>query len=464
MSVYLKDIPLEVATKRLFSALEEYGLTGVKGLETIPLNEFASGRVLAEGIWAKISSPHYHSSAMDGFAVLANDTRDALPSKPRKLVVGEKAIYVDTGDPLPKNTNAVIPIENVEPIHQDEKSELDVRHPREILIRASVTPWSHIRLLGEDIVATQLVIPAGQQLRPFDLGAIAACGHSTINVIRKPVVAIIPTGDELVDIGEGAKAGDIIEYNSMMIAAQVNSWGGAAKRYPIVKDNLDCLREAVIHAASHSDLILLNAGSSAGADDYSSQVVESLGQLLVHGVAVRPGHPVIIGMVNVNIKNQERHVPIIGVPGYPVSAALTCELFVEPLITMWAGIANKSIQEVDAELTHKVTSPSGDDDMMRVALGKVANRLMAAPLNRGAGVITSLVRADGISMIPRGIQGMEAGEKIRVRLYRSLAELDKTLFITGSHDLTLDVLADIWQKKATDWSQRMLAAWVDCWL
>ena len=197
------------------------------------------------------------------------------------------------------------------------------------------------------------------------------------------MVAIIPTGDELVDIGEGAKAGDIIEYNSMMIAAQVNSWGGAAKRYPIVKDNLDCLREAVIHAASHSDLILLNAGSSAGADDYSSQVVESLGELLVHGVAVRPGHPVIIGMVNVNIKNQERHVPIIGVPGYPVSAALTCELFVEPLITMWAGITNKSIEEVDAELTHKVTSPSGDDDMMRVALGKVADRLMAAPLTAG---------------------------------------------------------------------------------
>jgi putative molybdopterin biosynthesis protein len=447
MSIFLKDIPLAVAKNRLFSALEEQGLTGVKGHETIPLTEFASGRVLAEGVWAKISSPHYHSSAMDGFAVLANDTREALPSRPLKLVVGEKAFYVDTGDPLPKNTNAVIPIENVEPIYQDGTLEKDVRHPREILILSTVTPWSNIRLLGEDIVATQLVIPAGQQLRPFDLGAIAACGHSTIIVIRKPVVAIIPTGDELVDIGEGAKAGDIIEYNSMMIAAQVNSWGGAAKRYPIVKDNLDCLREAVIHAASHSDLILLNAGSSAGADDYSSQVVESLGQLLVHGVAVRPGHPVIIGMVNLTIKNQERHVPIIGVPGYPVSAALTCELFVEPLITMWAGITNKSIQEVDAELTHKVTSPSGDDDMMRVALGKVANRLMAAPLNRGAGVITSLVRADGISMIPRGIQGMEAGEKIRVRLYRSLSELDKTLFITGSHDLTLDVLAEYLAEK-----------------
>ena len=447
MSVYLKDIPLEEAKKRLFSALEEHGLTGTVGQESVPLNEFASGRVLAEGVWAKISSPHYHSSAMDGFAILAINTQDALPSWPLKLVAGEQAFYVDTGDPLPEKTNAVIPIENVEPVYQDGAPERDAHHPQAILIRSAVTPWSHIRLLGEDIVATQLVLPAGQQLRPFDLGAIAACGHSSIHVIRRPAVAIIPTGDELVEIGKEAKAGDIIEYNSMMISAQVNSWGGAAKRYPIVKDNQDSLREAVIHAASRSDLILINAGSSAGSEDYTSQVVESLGELLVHGVAVRPGHPVIIGMIHVKNENQERYVPIIGVPGYPVSAALTCELFVEPLISMWSGVKPKGIEEVEAELTHKVTSPSGDDDMMRVALGKVNGRLMAAPLNRGAGVITSLVRADGISIIPRGIQGMEAGEKIHVRLYRSQTELDNTLFITGSHDLTLDVLAEYLAEK-----------------
>jgi putative molybdopterin biosynthesis protein len=330
MSFYLKDIPLEKAQERLLSALKEHRLNGVLGQEEIPLNEFATGRVLAEGIWAKISSPHYHASAMDGFAVHASQTQNALPSKPVRLLTGEQAFYVDTGDPLPDRTNAVIPIENVEPVFGEDPSiEKDPRHPQAILIRSAVTPWSHIRLLGEDIVATQLVLPAGQELRPFDLGAIAACGHSRIRVIRKPQVAVIPTGDELVEIGKEAKAGDIIEYNSMMIAAQVNSWGGEAHRYPIVKDDPDCLREAVIHAASRSDLILLNAGSSAGSEDYSAQIIESLGELLVHGVAVRPGHPVIIGMVRDTQPGSDRYVPIIGVPGYPVSAALTCELFVE---------------------------------------------------------------------------------------------------------------------------------------
>ncbi len=447
MSFYLKDIPLEKARERLIFALEVHRLNNTLGHEEIPLNEFAAGRVLAEGIWAKISSPHYHASAMDGFAVYASQTQNALPSKPIRLLTGEQAFYVDTGDPLPDRTNAVIPIENVEPVDEDSSPDKDPRHPQAILIRSAVTPWSHVRLLGEDIVATQLVLPAGQQLRPFDLGAIAACGHSRIRVIRKPLVAVIPTGDELVEIGIEAKAGDIIEYNSMMIAAQVNSWGGEGHRYPIVKDDPDCLREAVIHAASRSDLILLNAGSSAGSEDYSAQIIESLGELLVHGVAVRPGHPVIIGMIRDTQPGSERFVPIIGVPGYPVSAALTCELFVESLITMWSGQKQRNVDEVEAELSHKVTSPAGDDDMMRVALGKVDDRLMAAPLSRGAGVITSLVRADGITIIPRGVQGLEAGEKVRVKLYRSQRELEDTLFITGSHDLTLDVLAEYLAEK-----------------
>ena len=447
MSVYLKDIPLEEAQKRLMAALEKHGLSGTAGQEEILLNEHAAGRILADGVWAKICSPHYHSSAMDGFAVYAAQTVNALPSKPLKLITGEQAFYVDTGDPLPEHTNAVIPIENVEPQFDQAEGAKDPRKPASILIRAAVTPWSHIRLLGEDIVATQLVIPAGQRLRPFDLGAIAACGHTKITVYRKPVVAVIPTGDELVEIGREAKAGDIIEYNAMMMAAQVNTWGGDAHRYKIVKDDPAVIRETVIHAAFRSDLILLNAGSSAGSEDYSASVIESLGELLVHGVAVRPGHPVIIGMVRVENPRTTRYVPIIGVPGYPVSAALTCELFVEPLITMWSGRKQKTAEEVTAELGHKITSPAGDDDMVRIALGKVNERLIAAPLSRGAGVITSLVRADGITIIPRGVQGMEAGEKIQVRLYRPFSELENTLFITGSHDLTLDVLLEYMAEK-----------------
>ncbi|HJS19892.1 MAG TPA: molybdopterin-binding protein, partial [Anaerolineales bacterium] len=332
MSVYLHDIPLPDALARMKQALQDAGLWGVLGIETIPLDEDVLGRITAEPVWAKLSSPHYHASAMDGFAVRAVATNGALPSKPLTLQIGPEAEYVDTGDPLPEWANSVIPIENVESLDEAGNITTEIRKPTCIRIRTSVAPWSHVRLLGEDIVATQLVLPAGHLLRPADLGAVAAAGHQEIRVARKPKVAILPTGSELVPIGSSLKAGDILEYNSLVLAAQIKSMGGEPTRYPITKDDFEQICEKVQEAALTHDLILLNAGSSAGAEDFSAGVVEKLGQLLVHGVAVRPGHPVILGLVN---RKLEEVTPIIGVPGYPVSAAMTIEIFVEPLIAQW---------------------------------------------------------------------------------------------------------------------------------
>jgi putative molybdopterin biosynthesis protein len=203
--------------------------------------------------------------------------------------------------------------------------------------------------------------------------------------------------------------------------------------------------ERVQEAAQDHDLVLLNAGSSAGAEDFSSKVVEKLGTLLVHGVAVRPGHPVILGLVNrksENLTADASHLtPIIGVPGYPVSAALTIDIFVEPLIAKWLGRPLLQLPTETAILTRKLVSPAGDDDYVRVVVGKVGEKLLAAPLSRGAGVITSLVQADGLALIPSGTQGVEAGEKIQVRLYRNRDEIEKTILAIGSHDLTLDLMA-----------------------
>ena len=452
MSVYLHDIPLPKARSRLEEALEASGLWGVLGEEEIPLNESAVGRVLAEPVWAKISSPHYHASAMDGFAVRAVDTAGAMPNDPLILIHNPEgaAVYVDTGDPLPTWADAVIPIENVEPIDEKGEPSPDPRRPSGIRIRASVTPWQHVRSMGEDMVATQLVLPAGHVLRPVDLGAIAACGHSQVYVSRKPRVAILPTGTELVPIGKPVGPGDIIEFNSLVLAAQVNGWGGAANRYPITRDDFSAICQKVSAAAQEHDLILLNAGSSAGSEDFSARVVAELGDLLVHGVAVRPGHPVIIGMIHLDKPNTENKpggeasvskVPIIGVPGYPVSAALTGEIFVEPLLARWLGREPAVPDEIEAQLTRKVTSPAGDDDYMRVAVGRVGEKLLAAPLARGSGVITSLVRADGIAIIPSGSQGLPAGAEVNVRLYRPISQLEHTIFAIGSHDLTLDLMA-----------------------
>jgi putative molybdopterin biosynthesis protein len=433
MTIYLHDIPLPEAKAQLESALRAAGRWTILGIEEIPLNENALGRVLAKPVWAKISSPHYHASAMDGFAVRAEETAGAQPSKPLTLEYTQHTFYVDTGDPLPEWANAVIPIENVETLDQEGKPAPGLRKPSAICIRSAITPWSHVRAMGEDIVATQLVLPEGHILRPVDLGAVAACGHAVISAARKPRVAVIPTGTELVDIGQPVKAGDIIEYNTLVLSAQVNEWGGTAKRYPIVPDQFESICEVVKKAADECDLILLNAGSSSGSEDYSRQVVENLGKLLVHGVAIRPGHPVILGMIG--------NIPIIGVPGYPVSAALTGEIFVEPLLAVWSGRKPAVPETLSAVLTRKITSPAGDDDFLRVAVGRVGERWLAAPLSRGAGVITSLVQADGIVILPRGTQGFSAGDSVQVRLYRSMKALEQTIFSIGSHDISLDILA-----------------------
>lgn len=443
MGVYLHDIPLNQAQERFQQALEAAGLWQVLGTERILVDENAVGRVLAEAVWAKISSPHYHASAMDGFAVRAVESVGAMPTAPVTLVAGTQTAYLDTGDPLPVWANAVIPIENVEPLDEDGKPAAKPRSPNRIRIRAAVTPWSHVRPMGEDIVATELVLAAGHTLRAVDLGAIAACGHTEVVVARRPRVGILPTGTELVAVGTPVKAGDIIEYNSIVLGAQVKTWGGEPHRYPITKDDYALIREHVLAAARENDLVLLNAGSSAGAEDFSAGVIGELGEVLVHGVAVRPGHPVILGMAHLPAEGKipGRSVPVIGAPGYPVSAALTGEIFVEPLLARWLGREAHQPLEVEAQLTRKVTSPGGDDDYMRVALGRVEGKLLAAPLSRGAGVITSLVRADGITILPRGVQGKEAGDSVRVRLYGSPAEADRTIFCIGSHDITLDLLA-----------------------
>ena len=445
MRVYLEDIPLQEAQSRLGKALAEAGLAGVLGRESIPLDHQAVGRILAEPLWARISSPHYHASAMDGFAVRSAETHGALETAPLIIEYGQGTVYLDTGDPVPLWADAVIPIENVESLDlgNGEEAAANPRRPGAIRIRAAAKPWMNIRPMGEDMVATELVLPAGQQLRAVDLGAAAGCGYDSLQVARKPRVAILPTGTELVNPGEPVAEGDIIEYNSIVLAAQLAEWGAEPERFPNIPDDLPELKTAVLKAAAEHDLVLIIAGSSAGSEDYTARIVAENGQLLVHGVAVRPGHPVILGL----IEGITGKVPAVGVPGYPVSAALTAEIFVQPLIQRWLGKSQQPREKVEAVLTRKITSPPGDDDYIRVAVGKVGKKTLAAPLSRGSGVITSLVRADGLLVVPRGVQGYPAGEKVSIQLIRSRAEIEETIFAVGSHDITLDIMAQFLAEK-----------------
>jgi putative molybdopterin biosynthesis protein len=436
--VYLEDIALDRALSRFEEALAEAGLDGPLPAagEPVPVAQ-ASGRVTSAPIWARLSSPHYHASAMDGYAVRAEDTAGAAETTPVRLQLVPPGVAepsplrpaqpVNTGHPLPIWANAVIMVEDAQPFEN------------EIEIMAPVAAYQHVRPLGEDIVATELILPANHRLRAVDLGAIAGSGHAQVLVRPRPRVAIIPTGSELVPIEQTSDLhpGDIVEYNSIVLAAQVSEWGGLPTRWSIVPDDQKAIQAAVLEAAADHDLILVNAGSSAGSEDYTAWVVQETGELLVHGVAVRPGHPVILGMIH----SERGPVPIIGVPGYPVSAALTGEIFVEPLLARWLGRPPETRPQMRAKLTRKVQSPLGDDEFMRVAVGRVGDRTVAAPLSRGAGVITSLVRADGIVRIPRFSEGFHAGEEVTVDLYRSPAEIDRTIISIGSHDLVLDLLA-----------------------
>lgn len=438
--VYLHDIPLEEAQALFQRRLQEAGCWAPLPGEEVPL-DLALGRVTAQPVWARLSSPHYHAAAMDGYAVRSAQTEGASATSPMALDLESQAWPIDTGDALPSGFDAVIPIEVTQPLVGQEGAW------RQIEIRAAVAPWTNVRPMGEDMVASELVLPTGQVLRPVDLGAIAASGHATVTVRRRPRVAVIPTGTELVPVGTTPGPGQILESNSLVLAAQVQSWGGAADRLAIVRDDATAIREAVARSAEDHDLILLNAGSSAGREDYSAQTIESLGKVWVHGIAVRPGHPVILGQVRAPSRSGtssgkgRADVPIIGVPGFAASAALTGEIFVRPLLDQWLGRPFTDEPTLEAVLTRKVHSLLGDTEFLRVSVGRVGQKVVAAPLARGAGVLTSLVRADGIVRIPRYVQGYAAGDPVTVHLYRSLADVERTIVAIGSHDLTLDLLA-----------------------
>lgn len=424
--IYLHDVTLEEALQAWHAVLARENLLAPLGEETIPLVE-ARDRVTAQPVWARISSPHYHAAAMDGYAVRAEETLGATETHPKQLLIGVQAIPVDTGDPLPAATNAVIMIEQTQLLPAGSTGDAAIE------IVAAVAPWQYVRAMGEDIVATELVLPANHRLRPPDLAAVAGSGHSMVTVYRRPRVAIQPTGTELVAIGSELKPGDIIEYNSLMLGAQAEAAGCLVTRLPIVADDYELIRNRVAAALATHDLVVINAGSSAGSEDYTARIVRELGELQVHGIAIRPGHPVILGTASGKA--------LVGIPGYPVSAAVTFERLVEPLLYRWQGLHPQPRPTLAATLTRKVVSPMGEDEFLRVTVGKVGDRVVATPLAGGAGVIMSLVKADGIVVIPRSADGYPAGTTVNVELLRPAAAIDQTIVVIGSHDLTLDLLA-----------------------
>jgi putative molybdopterin biosynthesis protein len=398
----------------------------------------AVGRVLAEAVVAALSSPNFHSAAMDGIAVAARTTFEAHTARPKLLALGSEAHYVNTGHVLPAGTDAVIMIEQVQIVDD-----------RTVRIEAPAFPWQHVRKMGEDIVATELLFARHHRITPYCLGALLSAGIEQVSVLRRPSLVVIPTGSELVELSKKEKRqlkpGDIIESNAHMLSAMVADAGGICERKEPVGDDPVLIRQAIGEAVKLPyDAVLTVGGSSAGSEDFARSAIADQGDVLVHGVTMMPGKPVLVGSI--------AGKPVFGIPGYPVSAIMAFEQLVLPLLARWQGRPEPRREVLSVISTRKIASKLGVEEFVRVKLGRVGDQLVATALPRGAGQITSITEADGIVRIPADREGVGTGTPVSVELLKPSQRIDRTVVVVGSHDNTLDLMRDELRAQNTDLS------------
>ncbi len=425
--IYLHMKSLEEARALWLARFDPQAPTAPEEVATIA----ARGRVTAAPVMARRSSPAAHQAAMDGFAVSAAATFGATPDNPKLLPLGREAFPVNTGHLMPPGADAVIMVEQIPDPEADP-----------IVIEAPIFPWQHVRRVGEDLVLGEMVLPEGTEISPWAQGALLAAGVTRVSVRRIPKVAIIPTGSELVpaaELDQEPESGRLPEFNSVILSGLVAEAGGEATVFPVVPDDPALLITALKKALADADLVLINAGSSAGTEDYTYQAISTLGEVLVHGVAMMPGKPTLLGVV--------AGKPVIGNPGYPVSAVLSFEQFAAPLIS---GLAGKRLEPRPTLTVHpaqNLPSKPGLTEFIRVTLGRVGDKVIATPLPRGAGTITSLVRADGLLTVPSLSEGLEEDRPVTAELLVAPEEIEGTLVVLGSHDNTLDLLATLLRRR-----------------
>lgn len=421
---YLSNSELGEVKREYIQHLENKGFS--YGVERIKV-QYASGRVLSEAVYAVICSPHYNASAMDGVAVKAQDTYGASESSPLVLTTDMYTV-VDTGDPLPENCDSVIMVEDL-----TEEGE------GKISIISAVHPFQNVRQVGEDVCMGDMIAPSFTEITPSLCGAFLAGGVTEVNVLKKPIVGIIPTGDEIVSPKSNPEKGEIIEFNSTVFSAMLSDWKAESRVYEIVKDKKELLRSAVEKAKNECDAVLVLAGSSAGRDDYTSTIISELGEVLFHGIAIKPGKPAVLGCID--------NVPVVGIPGYPVSGIVVMDEIVKEIVASYYRIQPRKREKVEAILGKRVVSSLKYREYVRVVLGKTERGFVAVPLPRGAGVITSFTKADGILTVPQNSEGFDTLEKVEIELLRGREEIENALIVTGSHDPLIDEISDIMNKK-----------------
>ena len=419
-NIYIDNIDVDQAKERYY---EKLNITPT--WEEIDVLD-SLHRVTYEAVYALVSSPNYNAAAMDGIAVKASATKGATETNPLVLEEGKDFIYINTGNPIEEPYDAVIMIEDV----------IEIGDGKVQILKAAY-PWQHVRPIGEDIVATEMILPSRHKIRPIDVGALISGGIEKVKVYKKPKVGIIPTGSEIIEDVSQLQVGKIIDSNSRVFEGLVLENGGIPNRYGPVEDDYDKLKEAILKGVEENDLLIIGAGSSAGSKDYTANIIRELGEVVVHGVAMKPGKPTILGIIDGK--------PVVGIPGYPVSAYLVFETFVIPLILKYIGLEEEKEVFQQAIISKKITSSLKNRELIRVNLGYVNDKLIATPLSSGAGVTMSLVKADGIAIIPQSLEGVDAGNPVNVRILKPLNKIKETLVSVGSHDIIMDILADMMQ-------------------
>lgn len=403
------------------------GGVGALGDEEIEAGD-ADGRICAQPVVARHPSPHYRASAMDGIAVRAADTLAAsgAPLLLRVLAMTDPAppagqpccVPVDTGSLLPDWTDAVVRIEETSAAGGGYR------------IKAAVAPGRDVRRAGEDIGQGELLLPDGARIRPWDIGAMLATGATRVRVRRRPRIAILATGSEVVEPQPAAAAGSVIDYNSRMIAARVEEWGGSAHRLGIVADEQGRLLAAIEDAAARFDAVCVIAGSSAGRKDFTIAALAAAGDVLAHGVDISPGHPVALARLRRG--NEDGTTPAIAVPGYPVSAIVVCEQLLAPLVAALLGTAAQPPATVRARLLRKIPSRLGMEEFRRVCLVRQKQGTpVAAPLPSAAGSISSVSGAHGWLRTAPEVEGLDAGSEVDVELLVGAADVDAAFVVAG---------------------------------
>lgn len=416
--LYLKTTDIDEAKRIYQAALAD--IVKTTKTEIIP-TETAYGRVVAKAIYAKRSSPFYPSAAMDGIMIDAKKTLGANEHHPLLLNPSDY-VEIDTGDPVLDPYDAVIMAEDCI------KTEVGIQ-----IIKTHV-PWENVRPIGEDIVEGELLFTVNHILRPMDISVLMAAGQLEIEVFKRIKLAILPTGTEIVEAHADPKLGDIIESNSYLFKGMALEAKADVERFPILMDDYDLIVQTLDKAAHEFDVICINAGSSAGREDFTSKAIQSLGEVYVHGLAIKPGKPAILGRI--------RSTPVIGIPGFPVSAHIVFSEFVVPLLYQLNHLPQPKVEHVEAISTKRIVSSLKYKEYIRVKLGQVNDRIVASPLARGAGVMMSVVRSDGYALIDQNSEGIEMNEKVLVRLNSGQHSFNQSLVMIGSHDMMIDVAQD----------------------